>query len=77
MQLAKLIEELFKFIIKLSAKTVIGVGILVAILILIGNYLNLNQPLGSADAIIVVSGGDTISRTEMGIDLIRRGGLIC
>lgn len=72
-QLAKLIEKLFKFIIKLSAKTVIGVGILVAILILIGNYLNLNQPLTSADAIIVVSGGDTVSRTEMGIDLYQAG----
>lgn len=72
-QLTKLIEKLLKFIIKVSLKTIFIALAFISLLILLGNYLNLNQPLQKADAIVVVSGGDTKSRTNTGIGLYKAG----
>ena len=52
----------------------IGIGALVVgFVVLISLYLPASDPLQKADAIIVVSGGDTKGRTMHGIDLYEQG----
>lgn len=52
----------------------LGIGALVvAFIVLISLYLPVSDPLKKADAIIVVSGGDTRGRTMHGIDLYEQG----
>lgn len=51
-----------------------GIGLAIgAYIVLISLYLPISDPLQKADAIIVVSGGDTRGRTMHGIDLYQQG----
>ena len=52
----------------------LGIGLLVVgYAVLVSLYLPVSNPLKKADAIIVVSGGDTRGRTMHGIDLYQKG----
>jgi len=59
-------KKFFLFIIAVCAFAV-------AFVVLISLYLPISNPLVKADAIIVVSGGDTKGRTMHGIDLYEQG----
>lgn len=48
-------------------------GLIGAYIVLISLYLPVSDPLKKADAIIVVSGGDTKGRTLHGVDLYKQG----
>lgn len=51
----------------------VGVGVVIgAYIALVSLYLPVSDPLSKADAIIVVSGGDTRGRTMHGIDLYQQ-----
>lgn len=53
---------------------IVGLGALIgAYIVLVSLYLPVSDPLKKADAIIVVSGGDTRGRTMHGIDLYQQG----
>ena len=56
----------------LSFFVAIGI-IVVGYVVLVSLYLPVSDPLKKADAIIVVSGGDTKGRTMHGIDLYEKG----
>jgi uncharacterized SAM-binding protein YcdF (DUF218 family) len=69
-------EAFTKFIswlFKLGLKTLFLVIFFIASLVLLGHYLNLSQKPEPADAIVVLSGGDTKARTTAGIDLYKAG----
>ncbi len=58
---------------KLGISLLLIVVVLVAYAVAISLYLPIQDPLKKADAIIVVSGGDTKGRTLHGIDLYEKG----
>lgn len=67
------IKRLLKFLFITSLKLTVLVAVFIIIFVVLGHWLNHNDQLQSADAIVVVSGGDTKARAKTGIDLYKAG----
>ena len=72
-RLKEFIFSLVGWLLRFGIKTSLLVILLIGSFVLLGNYLNLTQTPEPVDAVVVLSGGDTKSRAQAGIDLYKAG----